>query len=281
MLEPVQGGKPTGRTRVRVLADRRVLVIRPRVRRPGSSGHRQLYEAARRGDEQRGPRRDFSRDVSRRPLRLRVLGESRRRPLRRAHQPRERRHEQQLGRHLGSRDQADRQGLECRDPHPGAHALVQEGVDQLAVQRAAPRSAPAGIRAVGQPAAGLQGHADEPRRSPDGPARVRTGDRPVGSAGRRGRRRRSQPGRASGERQPRQPRRDAAAGSEPPGLGFDQHRLCRDRGRHAADESHALQPLLSREAHLLPGRRRHLPVWPGARDGHRAVLQPANRARGR
>ena len=42
----------------------------------------------------------------------------------------------------------------------------------------------------------------------------------------------------------------------------DQHRFLGDRGRRPAGQPHALQPVLSREARLLPARRRHLRVRP-------------------
>ncbi len=87
-------------------------------------------------------------------------------------------------------------------------------------------------------------------------------------------------GRRRGRLVPAEPRRHAAPRLEPPGLAHGQHRLRRDRGRHAAHEPDALPAVLPGEAHVLPGGVRHLRIRPGP--GHRdaAVLQPAHRAGG-
>ena len=65
----------------------------------------------------------------------------------------------------------------------------------------------------------------------------------------------------SQRRQPaRRRRREVRHHPEPDGRPHREHRLRAGRGRRAAGEPHALQPVLSREARLLPRGRRHLRV---------------------
>jgi hypothetical protein len=85
----------------------------------------------------------------------------------------------------------------------------------------------------------------------------------------------------SRSRTPAEPRRHPAARLERPRIGDDQHRLCGNRGRHASDEPHTVSALLPGEADVLPRRRRHLRIWPGAGRRPAALFQPASRAGGR
>ena len=61
-------------------------------------------------------------------------------------------------------------------------------------------------------------------------------------------------------------------------LADGQHRLLRDRGRRPAGQSHALQPVLSREARLLPERFRPVRVRPHRPRHERRPRARASRA---
>ncbi len=99
----------------------------------------------------------------------------------------------------------------------------------------------------------------------DRPARLRSRAR-IDRATRLGRRRRRSRARG-GSRVPArsEPRRRATHRPQRRRLPHGEHRLRRDGGRHPTDEPHPLSPLFSREARLLPGGLRHLPVQPRAR----------------
>ncbi len=127
MLEPVQGARPTGRTRVRVLANADEIVFGVECDDPDPRGI-VSYTKQRDGAMSSEDHIEIVLDpVLRRPVRLRLLGESGRGAVRRPHRPRERRPERQLGRHLGGGDEARRHGLDRGNSHPDPDPQLHEG----------------------------------------------------------------------------------------------------------------------------------------------------------
>ena len=101
MTEPVEGGRPVGRTVVRVLADADALVIGVVAYDPEPESDRVLLEAARSEPERGGPRHPGAGHLPRRPVGIRLRREPYRRPLRRADLGHGRASERGLGRDLG------------------------------------------------------------------------------------------------------------------------------------------------------------------------------------
>ena len=268
MIEPVQGGRPTGRTRVRVLANARGIVFGVECDDPNPRGI-VSYTKQRDGEMSSEDHIEIVLDPfldgrSGYVFWVNPLW----RPVRRPHQPRERRHEQQLGRHLGSRHERTDNGWTAEIRIPIQTLSFKQGRDHLALQRPAPNPTAAGNRALGEPAARLQDHASEPGRDCSPTCRSSTSASVCACAPRSSVGGGVPPPNAAFENDtPRQPRRDAAARSRTSWrLASDQHRLRGDGGGHAADEPHPLRAVLPGETHVLPGGRRHLPVRARARN---------------
>ena len=131
----VEGAAPSGRTSVRVLAGAKALVIGIVCDDPEPSG---IVSFSVRRDAALNSE-DHVRVVfgpfRRRPVRIRVLGQSQRRSLRRPDQPGRRIGERRLGRHLGSGDAAD--GERAGAPRSGFRSdpELQSRPARMALQR--------------------------------------------------------------------------------------------------------------------------------------------------
>ena len=275
--DPREGEPASARTTVRVLAGPKALVIGIDCEQPSGVGVVSFNVRRDATLTQEDHVRIVLGPVHGRPLRLRVRGQPERRALRRHRQPRRRVGQPRVGRHLGRGDGQQRRRLECRGLDPVPHSELQARAADLALQRAAPHPGPARDRPLGLGRPPVPGDADESRRAAHRAAGDRSRTRTERTPG--GDDRRRHPG-AVGRRRgrvPAQPRRHQAAGREPAGLGHGEHRLRRDRGRHAAHQPDAVSFVLPREADVLPRRRRHLLVRSRPRPGRPAVLQPAHR----
>ena len=172
-----------------------------------------------------------------------------------------------------------RRRLERRDLDPVSHPELQARPADLALQRAAPHSGPARDRPLGLGRPAVPGDADESRRAA----------RPSCRRFDLGRGLSVRPAVTTGGGVPAPSAADVDGEFQPSldvtkRLGANllasadrQHRLRRDRGRHAPHQPDALSAVLPREADVLPRRRRHLLVRTRPRPGRPAVLQPSHR----
>ena len=174
MSEPTPGAAPTARTIVRVLADRKALVIGVRCEDPDPAGIVSFTKARDASLLNEDHVKVVARHVPGRPVRLRLRGQPERRALRRAYRPRRRERQRELGRHLGGGDRRDAGRAGRRDPHPRLDAELQAGLREwhFNVQRRIQRLLETDRWAGREPR--LPGHADEPRRRADRPAGVRS-----------------------------------------------------------------------------------------------------------
>ena len=170
----------------------------------------------------------------------------------------------------------DAGGWACRNLDSGPDARVQAGLSG-GTSTSSDASSACSRPTAGPAEPRLPGHADEPCWRSDRPARIRPGSRPDRSAGRDRGRRHPGAGRGRRRRIAAEPRRDPAARLERARVADGEHRLRRDRGRHAPHEPHAVPAVLPREAHVLPARAPTSSPSASASASPPAVLQPARR----